>query len=70
MTLNVTSVVLFVAGVVLLYAGIKNVHPRDVITNALQGKSPSGSTAPASNKTAPTDEDDSDTSNRPIYPSV
>ena len=42
MTLNVTSVVLFVTGVVLIYAGIKDIHPRDVITNALKGKSPTG----------------------------
>jgi hypothetical protein len=49
MTLNVTSVVLFVAGVVLLYAGIKNIPPRDVITNALTGKSPSGIDKPKNN---------------------
>lgn len=49
MTLNVTSVVLFVVGTVLLYAGIKNIPPRDVITNALKGKSPSGADKPSNN---------------------
>ena len=66
MTLNVTSVVLFVAGTVLLYAGIKNIPPRDVITSALKGKSPTAAkTAPASNKPAPTPVTPS-----PIAPSV
>jgi hypothetical protein len=40
MSLNVTSIVLFVTGVVLLYAGIKNVDPRDVVKKALKGESP------------------------------
>ncbi len=65
MTLNVTSVVLFVTGVILIYAGVKNMNPRDVLTNALSGKSPDNKAAPASQTTPvkplPT---------KPTYPSV
>lgn len=68
MTLNVTSVVLFVAGVVLLYAGIKNVHPRDVITKALKGESPAPKEAKVKNTVSePRNET---TPNSPPYLSV
>lgn len=38
--MNVSSIVLFVAGVVLIYSGVKNVKPQDVVKNSLNGKSP------------------------------
>lgn len=40
MKFNVLGVVLFVAGFVLVYAGVKDVDPRDVVKAALRGKNP------------------------------
>lgn len=31
-------VVMFMAGIILIYSGIKDVNPKDVVRNALQGK--------------------------------
>lgn len=39
--LNTITIVMFGAGVILLYAGIKDVNPKDVVTLSLAGKSPS-----------------------------
>lgn len=40
MNLNLTSVVMFVGGVVLIYSGLYNVSPKDVVVRSLQGQSP------------------------------
>lgn len=50
--LNTITIVMFGAGVILLYAGIKDVNPKDVVTLSLAGKSPS--TASASTTTGGT----------------
>lgn len=39
--MNTLTVVLFGAGAILLYAGIKDVNPKDVVTLSLSGQSPS-----------------------------
>ena len=50
MNLNTLSVVLFVAGSVLMYAGVNNKDPRDVVLEALGRKTKFG---PLNSKTAP-----------------
>jgi hypothetical protein len=40
--MNVLTVVLFGAGVILLYAGIKDLDPKQVISDALKGKDAPG----------------------------
>lgn len=46
-SVNVVTIVLFVAGGVLVYAGIKDKDPRTVITDALTGSAqPKRSSAP------------------------
>jgi hypothetical protein len=42
--MNIITVVMLAAGATLIYAGIKNVDPRDVIKDALAGKDSPGST--------------------------
>lgn len=53
--LNTLTIVIFGAGIVLLYSGLKDKNPKDVITLSISGKSPStaasGGSTPA---TAPT----------------
>lgn len=43
MNMNLTNTTLVIAGLVLIYCAIKDVDPRDVIKNALQGKATAGS---------------------------
>jgi hypothetical protein len=69
MSLNVTSIVLFVTGVVLLYAGIKNVDPRDVVKKALKGESPAPTPDKADTKQAASEPRDESTP-KPPYLSV
>lgn len=38
--MNIASIIAFIAGVTLVYAGINNVDPRDVLKSALAGQSP------------------------------
>lgn len=45
MKISVTSVIVFVGGFILIYAGVKNVDPRDVVKAALRGENP-GDLAP------------------------
>jgi hypothetical protein len=45
MKLNTLTIVLFGAATILLYAGIKDKSPKDVITFSLAGQSPSGASA-------------------------
>lgn len=43
--LNLVNLSILVAGIVLIYAAIKDVDPRDVVKNALKGKPTSGAGA-------------------------
>lgn len=55
--LNLVNLTILVAGILLIYAAIKDVDPRDVVKNALKGKPTSGATVPDDgkswNKTTP-----------------
>lgn len=42
MKFNLVTVILFSAGVLLIYSGIKNTDPRDVLKEALKGKTVKG----------------------------
>lgn len=42
MKLNLLNTTLLLAGIILIYAAIKDIDPRDVIKNTLQGKPSSG----------------------------
>lgn len=45
MNFNLITVFVFGTGAILVYSGVKNVHPKDVITNALKGKPTPGKPA-------------------------
>lgn len=42
MNMNLTNTTLVIAGLLLIYCAIKDVDPRDVVKNALQGKATGG----------------------------
>lgn len=39
--MNLTAVLLFAAGFVLIYGAVKNVNPKDVVVSAFKGENPS-----------------------------
>lgn len=54
MKISVVSVIVFVGGFILVYAGIKDVDPRDVVKAALRGENP-GDLPPRSPKVTQSD---------------
>jgi hypothetical protein len=44
---NLVVVVTFMAGAILIYAAVKDKNPKDVISNALNGKTTEPATVPA-----------------------
>ena len=53
MKLNTLTIVIFGAGIILLYAGIKDKNPKDVIMFSLRGDSPANAPGGASANVAP-----------------
>lgn len=47
MNFNVTNVIMFMAGILLVYSGVKGVIPKDVIMAAFEGKAVTPNKAPS-----------------------
>lgn len=60
MNVNVTSFVMLLAGVVLIYSGTQGIDPRTVVTSALSGKSPKTATGKVLDKQKGKGKPDSD----------
>ncbi len=65
MNFNVTNVIMFMAGSLLVYSGIKGVIPKDVILSAFNGGKPAVPNAAPAPAVPNTDQ-----TKTPIYPSV
>ncbi len=69
MNFNVTNVIMFMAGILLVYSGVKGVIPKDVIMAAFDGKTVTSNKTP--NKAPATGSLSGGLgSTLPVYPSV
>lgn len=66
MNFSVANITIFTIGVVLIYAAIKDIDPRDVVKSALKGKSP----APVAPPPTPPTETGKPKANQTAWPAV